>query len=93
MTKLVLECDVPPHRKKRGKHVKKKWKLEHRDIGPVQTGFMARLQAFNRDWHRFGSYSTERAMEDAFRGMTSQGGLWGAENFEFRKLPPTKDSA
>lgn len=88
MAKLVVDREIPPHRKKRGKHVKKLWKLEHRYIGTDQTGFKAKLRVFNREWHHFGSYSTERAMEDAFRGMTSQGGLWGSQNFEFRKLPP-----
>jgi hypothetical protein len=89
MAKLIVDREVPLHKKRRGKHVNKPWKIETRYIGPVQTGFMARLKLFKREWHSHGSYATEKAMNDAFGGLTSKGGAWDGTNYEYRKvLPP-----
>jgi hypothetical protein len=88
MARLVIEPEISPHKKKRGKHIKKPWKIECRYIGEELTGRMAAWRVFSRDWHVCGSYVNERAMDDAFRSMTTRGGRWGVNNFEYRKSPP-----
>jgi hypothetical protein len=92
MAMPVVDCEIPPHKKKRGKHIKKPWKIESRYIGPELPGRMAKWKVFSRDWRVSGSYVTERAMEDAFRSMTTRGGTWGRPNFEYRKSFPPQSS-
>jgi hypothetical protein len=88
MAKLIADREIPPHKKRRGKHIKKPWKIESRYIGAEVTGRMAKWKVFSRGWRACGSYVNERAMEDAFRSMTTRGGMWGRQNFEYRKAPP-----
>jgi len=90
MAKLLIEREIPPHKKRRGKHIKKPWKIESRCIGPEQKGRMAGWRVFSREWRVSGAYITERAMEDAFRTLTTRGGMWGRQNFEYRKASPPK---
>ena len=51
MARLVIEPEISPHKKKRGKHIKKPWKIECLYIGEELTGKMAAWRVFGRDWH------------------------------------------
>ena len=78
---LVLEREIPPHRRRRAKRCKCAFKIERRYVGCDLPTFMSWL--FKREWHLCGAYETDRARANAFRSFTTRGELHGIR-WEYR---------
>lgn len=77
-----LERESPPHKRRKGKHLARPFKIEGRYIGDAK-GFVEMI--VGREWRIVGAYETERARQDALRSMTTKGGWWHA-NHEYRAV-------
>lgn len=82
----TIDRESPPHKKKRGKHRNRQWKIERRYIGDDRGDtFIGRYFARLKEWYICGAYENERGRDDAFVRFTTKGSSFG-ERWEYRKV-------
>lgn len=83
------------HKPKSKHQVKKRYILECKFLlnpdKPIPPWRSMRWYAQYYNWHKVGSYKTERALDDAYNTAVRTGGMWGRSQLkEYRKvLPPS----